>query len=192
VDDYSEAIRLEPKDAGFHTGRGHALFQLRRFPSALADYDQAVALDPKNAEAHANRGDAHRSLGNWELAADDFRQAIELNINLGRAYQSAAWLMATCPDTRYRNPPLAVRAAEKALALDGNQDYIYLDTLAAAYASSGQFERAQETIRRAIQRAPAENLAPLKQRLSLYATQKPFHQEPAPATTARATKPPVR
>jgi len=192
VDDYSEAIRLESNDAGFHTSRGHALFQLRRFQSALADYDQAVALDPENAEAHANRGDAHRSLGNWELAANDFRQAIELNINLGRAYQSAAWLMATCPDARYRNPPLAVRAAEKAIALDGNQDYIYLDTLAAAYASSGQFDRAQETIRRAIQRAPAENVAPLKRRLNLYAAQKPFHQEHAPATAARATKPPVR
>ncbi len=154
IEDYDQAILLQADDAGFYTSRGNAYFQLRRFPQALADYGQAVSLDPENPEMYANRGDAYRAIRQWQKAADDFRQAIDLNSKFGRAYQSAAWLMATCPDPQFRNPELAVRAAERAIELDGSAAYIYLDTLAAALANSGQFERAQQVQRRAIETAP--------------------------------------
>ena len=95
-----------------------------------------MELDPRNPERITNRGDAYRSLGQWEQAANDFRQAVNLDNHFGRAFQSVAWLMATCPDEQYRHPDLAVRAAQKAIELDGDEDYIYLDTLAAAFANS--------------------------------------------------------
>ncbi len=176
VADYDEAIRLQNDDAGFYTGRGHAHARLRQFETALDDYDQAVKFDPTNPERITNRGDAYRSLGQWELAANDFRQAIVLDSQFGRALQSSAWLMATCPDAAFRHPELAVRAAQKAIELDGSQDYIYLDTLAAAWANSGQFDKAQDVVRRAVQLAPTENAAPLKHRLELYRSGKPFRQ----------------
>ena len=84
--------------------------------------------------------------------------------------------MSTCPDEQYRHPDLAVRAAQKAVELDGDQDYIYLDTLAAALANRSQFDKAQEVMRRAIQLAPPENAGPLKHRLDLYRRGQPFRQ----------------
>ena len=137
---------------------------------------------------YANRGDAYRAIRQWQKAADDFRQAIDLNSKFGRAYQSAAWLMATCPNPQFRNPELAVRAAERAIELDGSAAYIYLDTLAAALANSGQFKRAQQVQRRAIETAPAENVGPLKQRIQLYSMHKPYRQ-PAAQTAQRTAKP---
>ncbi len=176
VADYDQAIQLKPKDAGFFTGRGHSQFQLRRFKQALNDYSRAVALDPKNSEYYAHRGDAYRSLGEWEKAANDFKVAIELDQSFGRAYQSAAWLMATCPASQFRNAELAVRSAKQAIKLDGDSDYIYLDTLAAALANNGQFDTAESVLRRAIETAPKDNVAPLRQRLKLYRAQRPFRQ----------------
>ncbi len=192
VADYDEAIRRQPEDAGFYTSRGHAYFQLRRFEQALADYSQALSLDANNPELYANRGDAYRSMADWEKAANDFRQAITLDKQFGRGYQSAAWLMATCPDARFRNPALAVRSAEKAIQVDGSGEYIYLDTLAAALANSGQFERAQQVQQQAIQLAPPDNVGPLKQRLLLYAARKPYRQEIASTAERAATRKPRR
>jgi tetratricopeptide (TPR) repeat protein len=186
VADYTEAIRLQGNDAGHFTSRGHAYFQLRQFEKALADYHRAVELDPSDPQRVTNRGEAHRSLGHWAEAADDFRQAVNLDNACGRALQCAAWLMATCPDEQYRHPDLALRAAQKAIELDGDQDYIYLDSLAAALANRGQFDKAQGVIKRAILLAPPENAAPLKHRLELYRSGKPFRQtiEAAPRRVA--------
>jgi tetratricopeptide (TPR) repeat protein len=185
LSDYNEAIRLQDDDAGFYTGRAHTYVQSGKLEQALADYHRAVKLDPKNSDRLTNRGDCYRSLGDWDRAASDFRQAIELDGQFGRAFQSAAWLMATCPVEEFRNPELAVRAAQKAIELDGDEDYIYLDTWAAALANVGQYEKAQNVMRRAIVLAPIENRAPLENRQALYKSGKPFRQ----AVDAPASRP---
>ena len=191
IDDYTQAIQREPEDAGYYTSRGHTHFQLRQFQKALDDYNRAVSLDPENQEYLANRGDAWRTLGQWSKAADDFRQAIRLDKTFGRAYQAAAWLMATCPDPQFRNANLAVQAAQRAIELDGETGYIHLDTLAAALANGGQFEQARKVLLQAIESAPRENLEPLHSRLSLYRAHKPYRQ-PAHATAARPLDKPKR
>jgi tetratricopeptide (TPR) repeat protein len=188
VADYTQAIELKPEDVDAHSRRGQAYFQLHKFREALADFDRAVQLAPQQAEPLLNRGDAHRSLGQWQLAAEDYRQTMVLDPRLGRAYQSAAWLLATCPLDRYRNAKLAVQAAEKALELDGGEDLRYLDTAAAAYANDGQFEKACETLIQAIGMVQAAKTAPaqaemLRRRLGLYRRQQPY-REPQPTGTA--------
>jgi tetratricopeptide (TPR) repeat protein len=174
--DYGKAIELKPDDYDALLRRGHALFHLRRFREALADYDRTVELAPEKIESLVNRGDAYRNLGQWREAAEDYRKAILLDHQSGRAYQSAAWLMATCPDQRYRNDQLAVQAAEKAIELDGREDFRYLDTLAAAQASSGEFEKARTTIADAIKVAPEEQREALQRRLALYQGNRPFRE----------------
>jgi len=188
VADYTQAIELKPEDADAHRRRGLAFFQLRKFREALADLDRAVQLVPRQAEPLLDRGDAHRSLGQWQLAAEDYRQAVALDPRRGRAYQSAAWILATCPLDRYRNAELAVQAAEKALELDGRDDFRYLDTAAAAYANAGQFEKACEILAQAIGMIQADNPAPaqaemLRRRLEIYRRHQPY-REPQPSGTA--------
>jgi tetratricopeptide (TPR) repeat protein len=176
-EDYSEVIQLDPNDAAAHLGRGHARFYLARFEEALADFDAAIELDPQGAVAYADRADLQAFLGRWEEAARDYRTAIKLDRGLGRAYQSAAWLMATCPDERYRDPSLALRAAQRALELDGTADYRYLDTLAAAQANAQQYPAAVRSMEQALQAAPPDARPELQQRLALYNAQQPFRDQ---------------
>ena len=184
IQDYNQALRLTPDDPGCYTSRAHAYFQLRDGQRALSDYSKAIELDKTNSLYYANRADCNQSLGRWENAAADYRQAIRLNDKLGRAYQGAAWLMATCPDSRFRDADLAVQSAQKAISLDGESDYQYLDTLAAAYANAGQFDQAQEAIAQAIANAPEAQKARLVARQGLFAKNQPYRQSTGNARTA--------
>ena len=177
---YNQAIQINEQDAGAYTSRGHTFFRLRQFSDSLKDYNRAVELAP-SAETHADRGDVYQSLGQWEEAAADFRRAIELDSKSARAYQSAAWFMATCPSDRYRSPR-ALAAAKKAVELNSDSDYRYLDTLAAAYANSDQFTEAVANLSRAIDLAPPTEVPALRERLELYQAQKPYRQHQARAT----------
>ncbi|MBC7853201.1 MAG: tetratricopeptide repeat protein, partial [Pirellulaceae bacterium] len=176
VQDYSQALRIAPKDAAAYNSRGHAYYRLGGIREAMRDYDQAVRLNPRDAAILTNRGDAHAFQGNYALAAQDFREAIRLDNQLGRAYQSAAWLMATCPDQRFRSPQLGLDSAKKAIELDGDEDFRYLETLAAAYANAGQFEEARQTQAQALEKAPEQDLARFKRRLDLYSANRPYRE----------------
>ncbi len=174
--DYGQAIRQKPDDHDAYVRRGHANFQLRRYQEAAADYSRAFELNSASAETLINRGDAYLALRQWREAATDYREAIALDADFGRAYQGAAWLMATCPDDRYRNSQLALQAAEKAVELDGRADSKYLDTLAAAYASAGEFDKAKQTVAEAIKIASKKHVNSLQRRLALYQQNQPYHQ----------------
>ncbi len=172
--EYSEVLRLDAEDNGARMGRGHSRFYLQKYDQALADFDAVVAKEPENAIAFADRADLHAFLGHWEQAAQDYRTAIQLDRSLGRAYQSAAWLMATCPDERFRDQRNAVRAAQRAIELDGTSDYRYLDTLAAALANAQQYPEAVKNLQQALSVAPEKVAGDLQSRLTLYQANRPF------------------
>ena len=116
IGNYSVAMQMHEPDAGILSSRGHAFYRLKRYGEALRDYAKALELEPNNAAALVNRGDAYTDLGRYADAAADYRAAITADPQMGRAYQAAAWLMATCSDEHYRNDKLAVEAATKAIA----------------------------------------------------------------------------
>jgi tetratricopeptide (TPR) repeat protein len=174
VEDYTKGLELTPGDVGLLVGRGSARCRLGKYEEALADFDAALQADENHAAALAGRGDAHTALGKWEEAAEDYRLAIEQNENLGRAYRGAAWLMATCPEEKYRNAELALESAKRAIQLDGDGDWLYLDTLAAAQANAGDYDDARRTLEKAIQIAADEIAESLRPRLQLYVAGKPY------------------
>jgi len=54
------------------------------------------------------------------------------------------------------------------------EDASFIDTLAAAYAEQGEFEKAVETEEKAIKLTEGDNLEAYKERLALYKDGKPF------------------
>jgi len=90
---------------------------------------------------------------------------------------NAAWILATSRYDRIRNGTLAVHLAQRAVAQDESPGT--LDTLAAAYGENGDYDRAIDIQRRAIDALSSETeslRAELMGRLSAYEAGKPWRE----------------
>jgi tetratricopeptide (TPR) repeat protein len=86
IDDFNQALEINPNLAPVYSYRGFARFLLGNPEDALADLTQAIKLDPNNAQAYENRGRIHLEMGNLQQAINDFTQAIEIDPTFVRAY----------------------------------------------------------------------------------------------------------
>src|SRR5580765_5800133 len=68
IQDYDQAIELDPKYAIAFNDRGTAYSQKAQPNRAIQSFDQAIRLDPKMASAFNNRGVAHAFKGDLERA----------------------------------------------------------------------------------------------------------------------------
>ncbi len=62
-----------------HFKRGNALFELRRYPEALADYDLFISQSSGHVWAYHQRGLTHLAVGNNLKALADFDEALKRN-----------------------------------------------------------------------------------------------------------------
>ncbi|MDQ6655367.1 MAG: hypothetical protein M3176_19430 [Chloroflexota bacterium] len=127
--------------------------QGKRYPELIAATTAALAMkpDPKNAALLLEtRARAYRQTHQYGAAAEDFADWQRIDPRNPLAYNEAAWQAATCPDGGVRNGRAAVRDATRACELTHWQNASYIDTLAAAYAESGNFARAVELQQRAV------------------------------------------
>lgn len=89
-----------------------------------------------------------------------------------QARNNLAWVLATTADPEYRDGDEALALIRPLVALDG--DWQHLDTLAAAYAATGDFSSAEQTQREAIVAAETslgaanDELTALRRRLARY------------------------
>ncbi len=88
IEQYSEAIRLNPEDAHAYTNRGIAKDALKRFEDAIADFNEAICIDPKNYKAYNGRGSSKAALGRFEEATADYDTAIRINPEYAKAYSN--------------------------------------------------------------------------------------------------------
>jgi tetratricopeptide (TPR) repeat protein len=88
-----------------------------------------------------------------QLAIELYHQVLKVQPNSLATLNDLAWILATCDDKTLRNPKEAVQLAEKACNLTNYTSARAMDTLAAAYASSGDFERAVITAKKAVKAA---------------------------------------
>ena len=176
--DYQRAIEMDPEFAIAHRGCGRTCHLLGRTDEALEHLSRAIELAPKDAAALASRGDLLTDLGQYTAAANDYERALALNAQNVDACRGSAWLLATCPEESVRNPDLALRRAQLAVQLDRKADAVTLDTLAAAQASTGDFEAARQTVRRAIDLAPPSERSVYQDRLQMYRRSTPYRIAP--------------
>jgi tetratricopeptide (TPR) repeat protein len=158
--------------------------------------DEAVALYRQVADTET--GPAQASLGRLNAsgrgvpkdmseAAKWYRKAIASIRPLadnGKASSiiNLAWLLATCDVPELRDGPGAVSYGVKAVVVTDRKDPRALDALAAAYAETGQFEKAVTTQKEAIAALTSEqNQQRLEARLKIYETKTPFRDSEATA-----------
>jgi Flp pilus assembly protein TadD len=121
IEDYTEAIRLNPNYYQAYNNRGSARENLGDKKGAIIDFNSALKINPNYATGYYNRGVARLNLGdNDEVAMTDFNQALKINPNYAQAYVNRG-----IAHRRLGNPNKAIADHNQALKINPNFAYAY-------------------------------------------------------------------
>ncbi len=149
--------------------RALARLQLGQRELALEDLTRAIGLSPGDDGNYYNRGNLLRAMGQVPAAIDDYRECLRLNEQHAAAHNNLAATLLETQDPQLRDAHAALGHARRAAELTGWTNWNTLDTLAAAYAATGDLPQATQWQARAIERAPAEQQPDLRARHAAYA-----------------------
>src|SRR5213080_3647174 len=131
-----------------------------KYDLALKDCNEALRQDRGVVEAALLRANINARLGKCAEALKEFDYLVSLhprNVTLARALSDRAWFRATCPNASFRNGQQAVKDAKAACSIVIWKDEDMIDTLAAAYAETGDFDSA---VRYASQALAIKDISP--------------------------------
>lgn len=181
IADLDKAVQMDPHDGESFGYRGTAYVGKSEWAKATADFNEAIRLTPNEVLIWSERGYGYAQQGLWTNALADFDHALALSPMDPEALNEKAWTLATCPLDSLRDGTEAVRLSMKSCDQTSWKAWNFLDTLAAAYAESGDFEKAVKYQTDAIAATPSGNteLGGMKDRLELYRQRKPFRDKSA-------------
>jgi tetratricopeptide (TPR) repeat protein len=173
-----EALRLDAKLWTAYWQR--ADLDMVQHKWELAAYDAGMALHggPLLMKCAIIRATANTELRKYDVALAEFDHLIGLAPSED-AYPyvlgMAAWIRATCPDSRYRNGKVALEQAKHACKLTLYKDPRYLEILAASQAENGDFESALTSEEKAIalEKDP-KTVKRLQEEMSFFKQRKPI------------------
>jgi tetratricopeptide (TPR) repeat protein len=109
---------------------------------ALRNFDEGIAIGSTVPALYIYRGAVLSAQGDASSARADFEKVSHLIADQPWRFNSYAWALATSPVAAYRDGPAAIGYARRACELTSWKSDPELDTLAAAYAEAGQFDKA--------------------------------------------------
>ncbi len=169
---YERALEADPSLSEAHNNWGAALLALGKPDEAIGHFAEALRIGPDDPKAHNILARALVMAHRFGEALEHFERATLLQPEWPVPCNEAAWILATHPDPNLRDGSRAVELAERACTLTGHQNAEILDTLAAAYAEAGHFDKARATAKAAVKvasQAQARELAEtIGKRLELY------------------------
>ena len=174
------ALDLGPETAEYHTNLGIALAKKGQLADAIPHFERALALSPDAVDAYYYLGKTLVMTGRGGEGLAYWRQALNKDPDNLQVLNDAAWVLATSRDDAIRNGNAAMPLAEHAVELTSARAPAILGTLAAAYAETGNFDKAIELEQRATGLATQQGNAALAQklnaRLALYQNRTPIRQ----------------
>ena len=145
---FAEAVRLKPDDAETHFNFGLALLDNHQPAEAASQFILELKLTPNETKAHFRLAQALSRQHKSSEAVAQYREALRLTPDFPDALNELAWILATDPNPKNRSGTEAVQLAKRACELTQNQQPVFLTTLAAAYAETGQFAEAIDTLKK--------------------------------------------
>jgi len=178
IEHLQRAVELMPGEPNYQSDLGAALAGRGRVEEAIPHLEKALQASPDSAEAHYRMGAADAMQGKVVEAVSEWRKAIAIQPDNVPTLNRLARMLATSGQASLRNGTEAVELAKRAVNLAGDRQPALLDTLAAAYAETGQFPEAVETARRALEMAIGQGdqrlVDGLRARIELYEARTPF------------------
>jgi tetratricopeptide (TPR) repeat protein len=148
------AILIHPRAAAEALRAAVALEEAGKYAEAARAYQAILDQHPDSLLAWTNLGNAEVQLGNRNDAENAFRKALAIDPSSRDALNNLAWLLYE--SKRYDE---AEPLARKAVALQGPDSYLMLDTLARVLAAKGSCNEAMTTFRAAIDAVPPARTA---------------------------------
>jgi tetratricopeptide (TPR) repeat protein len=185
---FLETLKIDPENWDAEQGLCESLLRLKRYEESAQECEDALSRLPKEEERRRaplliTLADAQRGKGDWSSAIVTLRRAVDAEEATKVAANHLAWILATSPIDEWRNGEEAVQLLEQSTTHPETPS-AYLDTLAAAYAETGQWEKAVSTMKRAIDRLREEgstsSLGDFENRLASYERKEPYRDQTPP------------
>ena len=94
IDQFTEALRINPDYAEAHNNLGYALLVTGRTSAAIEQCKEALRIDPTYAHAHNNLGNALAQTGRASEAIDHYKQTLRMNPNSADAHSNLGAALA--------------------------------------------------------------------------------------------------
>jgi tetratricopeptide (TPR) repeat protein len=164
--DYNEAIRLKPNDASLYVARGNEWRRHLKLDQALDDYNRAIQVDPQYVHAYICRAMITKQRRDFPHAVAELIQISQMAPDNAEVHRLLARILATCDNEAVRDGRRAVAEATRSCELTNWSDPDSLDTLAASYAESGDYESAVDWQLKAIELFRKEAITPLQRAMN--------------------------
>jgi len=177
---YRTALNFKPDYLEAYYNLGNALARKGDAKAAIYNYRKTLQLNANFFKSYYNIAKILYGEGKIGEAIQNYQKALTINNKTPQTLFNLSWIYATSENRSYRNGIKAVKLAEKLCSLTGHQQPLALDALAAAYAETGNFDKAvktaQKALRLAMQLGPKELALGLEKRLKLYQVRRPYRQ----------------
>jgi tetratricopeptide (TPR) repeat protein len=148
--DFSKAIELKPDNSEAWNNRGNAYLKQGQYDKAIADSSKAIALTPDHADAWFGRATCHQAMKQWPKAIADYSKFLQLASKHADAQNNLAWLLATCPEIRFRDAQRALELAKRAVELAPKQGG-HWNTLGVAHYRAGDWKAAVAALEKSME-----------------------------------------
>ena len=198
INDILLIIKAQPKEAPKNLQLmmqlGLLYSQDSRPTQAIKVFDEVIKSDEDYWEAYRMRGDTRLTQGDHENAIADFEKALKLlpddETDRSGILNNMSWVLSTSPNDSIRDGKRALELGLKACELTQYERSHILSTLAAAYAETGDFDKAVEWAEKAVSLSKEKNdehQEQLEKELKSYQIKKPWREK----TETKENKAPV-
>lgn len=144
IDEYQEAIRIQPDYALAHNDLGTVYYELGRFAEAEVSFKTAVESDPDLAVAHINLANIFDDLGLYEEGMQEVQIGIDLDPEMAEGHLVLGFLLGS-----QGNFEESLQAFEKSIDLDPTllDAYVYSGLI---HAELGQYTQSVEFFSRVL------------------------------------------
>ncbi|MEN6627175.1 MAG: tetratricopeptide repeat protein [Candidatus Sumerlaeia bacterium] len=154
----------------------------KRYAEAERFLTEAYRLEPTDGKTIYALGQAIASQGETRRAIDFYRKVIDSGCVSPNVWANLAWLLATAPDPKVRDPQQALALARECVGRAPKPEAETWNALAAAQAAAGDPGLAARTAREALRLATADNdpyfVKKIGKTIPVYDAGKPYIETP--------------